>query len=212
MKPLAPSSARAVVVDDIELVRTGLAQLLRRLGASTLEGRGSDDLAGLDPARTDLVVLGAHLSSAPSAIVAELRRAGHRGRVVLLTKALPRPEFVALLGSGIDAVGAFSSSEEEVGRILRRTMRGERVFDGVALHPVEAVAAPDHGGVLSPRERQVLALLATRRTLAEVADELFVSTATVKSHTARLYAKLGVSSRHEAVERAFSTRILDSVV
>jgi DNA-binding CsgD family transcriptional regulator len=78
----------------------------------------------------------------------------------------------------------------------------------------ETVAAPtpsaavDAGGAeplpfgLTPREREVLCLLATGRTYEEVAAALFVSFATVRTHVQHVYAKLGCHTRHEAAELA----------
>jgi LuxR family maltose regulon positive regulatory protein len=65
--------------------------------------------------------------------------------------------------------------------------------------PRPAAGAPDE---LTPRERTVLSLLAQGRSKREIADELVVSFNTVHSHTKAVYRKLGVSSRHEAIERA----------
>jgi DNA-binding NarL/FixJ family response regulator len=211
--PLASSSARALVIDDLELVQTGFTQMLRRAGASTVESRHSSKADEVEPARLDLVVLGPHLCRPASELVASLREHGCAGRIVLLATSVARPEFVALLRSGIDAVAPFSSTEEGLTRLLGRVMAGERILDGVALEAVSpALTVATSGHPLSPRERQVLALLATHRTLAEVADELTVSLATVKSHTTNLYGKLGARSRREAVEVGFSRRILESVV
>ncbi|MEZ4564064.1 MAG: response regulator transcription factor [Thermomicrobiales bacterium] len=66
--------------------------------------------------------------------------------------------------------------------------------------PAARPAAPDTG--LSEREQEVLALLATGQTNAEVADALFISVGTVKSHSANIYRKLEVKNRTEAVSRA----------
>jgi LuxR family transcriptional regulator, maltose regulon positive regulatory protein len=67
-----------------------------------------------------------------------------------------------------------------------------------------ALPRPTVGGhdELTPRERTVLGLLAQGRSKREIAQELGVSFNTVHSHTKAIYRKLGVSSRHEAVERA----------
>lgn len=62
---------------------------------------------------------------------------------------------------------------------------------------------------LSPRELQVLAELATARSLPEIAQRLFVTHNTIKSHCKSLYRKLGVSSRADAVARAREARLLD---
>ena len=63
-----------------------------------------------------------------------------------------------------------------------------------------------------PTNEQVLELLATRRTFSEIGAELFVSVGTVKRHSSSIYTKLGVRSRAEAVDRAFTRRLLDAVV
>jgi LuxR family maltose regulon positive regulatory protein len=60
---------------------------------------------------------------------------------------------------------------------------------------------------LTPREQAVLGLLAQGRSKREIAQELHVSFNTVHSHTKAIYRKLGVSSRHEAAERASETRL-----
>ena len=56
--------------------------------------------------------------------------------------------------------------------------------------------------LLSPRELEVLHLLPTGLTAAQMADELFISPNTLRSHLKNIYARLGVHSRHEAVVRA----------
>jgi non-specific serine/threonine protein kinase len=69
------------------------------------------------------------------------------------------------------------------------------------LSPLDEDAEPSPYG-LTPREREVLCLLATGRTYEEVAEALFVSFATVRTHVQHVYAKLGCHSRHEAVALA----------
>ena len=76
--------------------------------------------------------------------------------------------------------------------------------DRLAAATRAALPRPTVGGhdELTPRERTVLGLLAQGRAKREIAQELGVSFNTVHSHTKAIYRKLGVSSRHEAVERA----------
>ena len=87
-------------------------------------------------------------------------------------------------------------------------------------HVVPALHAALHGGVklrpldereeevLSPREREVLVLLAEGRTNREIASALSITLATVKSHLVRIYAKLEASNRNEALGRAVSLGLL----
>jgi LuxR family maltose regulon positive regulatory protein len=74
--------------------------------------------------------------------------------------------------------------------------------------PTAPEATPD---VVSAAERRVLRYLPTQLTVAEIAAELYVSANTVKTHVRRLYAKLGVHRRTEAVERACALGILGPV-
>jgi LuxR family maltose regulon positive regulatory protein len=60
----------------------------------------------------------------------------------------------------------------------------------------------DEGDELSAKELEVLRLLATSASLSEIAASLYVTRNTIKTHTRAIYAKLGVSSREDAVERA----------
>lgn len=69
-------------------------------------------------------------------------------------------------------------------------------------------AEPD-GPALSPREREVLALIAAGRSIPAMAKELFLAPSTVKTHVQRLYEKLGVSDRGAAVAEAMRRKILD---
>jgi DNA-binding CsgD family transcriptional regulator len=63
---------------------------------------------------------------------------------------------------------------------------------------------------LSPRERQVLALLATGQTNPAIAEALFISARTVENHLAHIFAKLGVSTRTAAVAAALAAGLLSS--
>ncbi|MCU1377373.1 MAG: degU 6, partial [Acidimicrobiales bacterium] len=132
-------------------------------------------------------------------------------RVVHVADTTERDEYVNLLKAGVDAIVPLASSMEELGETLARVQRGERILGRTTLAAVRQELLPrDHDVIplLSRREQDVLMLLPTRRTLAEIGDELYVSTATVKSHVSRVYAKLGVTDRHSAVERAVGLGLL----
>ena len=128
-----------------------------------------------------------------------------------LADGLGRGEFIELLRSGVDAVVPVTLTQTELARVLVRIQRGERVFEGIALEAVRqelTAVEDDRRPVLTRKEHDVLALLASNRRLRDVADDLHVGLATVKSHTASIYMKLGVNNRSEAVQRAVAERIL----
>ncbi|MCU1373245.1 MAG: LuxR family transcriptional regulator [Actinomycetia bacterium] len=213
MHPLAATATRAAVVDDLHLVCSGLTLVLRQAGASTVDAHGSSVAAtDIDVDRCQLVLIGPHLSVPASELVGGLKARGFTGVTVHLASVVGREEFVELLRSGVDGVAPFNASQAQLMEVLRRVMAGERVFDGVTLDAVRPEVTTDGADDgLSARERQVLALLATRRTMAEIGAELFLSVSTVKCHASNLYAKLGVRNRAEAVDHAFAHRVLQAV-
>jgi len=133
--------------------------------------------------------------------------------VLALVSAIRRDELDAVVGAGPSAVLVRTAEAEELADAVRRVGEGERVFSP-ALVPavVEAMqAGPEPGAAaagLTQKEREVLARLAEGRSNAEIAEVLFVTPATVKTHLAHIYAKLGVKGRHEAIARAVALGLI----
>jgi len=213
VQPLASNATRVLVIDDLEFLRAGLSQVLRRLGAFRVEAvaSGSSDADAIELGQKDLVVLGPHLVVSPSAFARAVKTSDSDALVMHLADGLGRGEFIELLRSGVDAVVPVTLTQTELARVLVRIQRGERVFEGIALEAVRqelTAVEDDRRPVLTRKEHDVLALLASNRRLRDVADDLHVGLATVKSHTASIYMKLGVNNRSEAVQRAVAERIL----
>jgi DNA-binding NarL/FixJ family response regulator len=204
---------RVVVVEQIDVLRAGMVQTLRRLDVPVV-GEASTAEEAINLLLTtgaDVLLLGARVDVAVSRLVARAKALPSSPRVVHVADTTERDEYVNLLKAGVDAIVPLASSMEELGETLARVQRGERILGRTTLAAVRQELLPrDHDVIplLSRREQDVLMLLPTRRTLAEIGDELYVSTATVKSHASRVYAKLGVTDRHSAVERAVGLGLL----
>jgi DNA-binding NarL/FixJ family response regulator len=107
---------------------------------------------------------------------------------------------------------------EEIRAAVEAVARGEAALDpSVQHHVVAAVAGTDPAAPaaelpdeLTPREADVLALIAEGRTNAEIAEALVVSAATVKSHVNRIFAKAGVRDRAQAVVYAYEKGLATS--
>jgi DNA-binding NarL/FixJ family response regulator len=204
---------RVVVVEQIDVLRAGMVQTLRRLDVPVV-GEASTAEEAINLLLTtgaDVLLLGARVDVAVSRLVARAKALPSSPRVVHVADTTERDEYVNLLKAGVDAIVPLASSMEELGETLARVQRGERILGRTTLAAVRQELLPrDHDVIplLSRREQDVLMLLPTRRTLAEIGDELYVSTATVKSHVSRVYAKLGVTDRHSAVERAVGLGLL----
>jgi DNA-binding NarL/FixJ family response regulator len=124
--------------------------------------------------------------------------------VVLTTYADDRSVLDALR-AGARGFLTKDSGAEEIEQAIAAVVRGEAAIDpAVQHHLVEAVAArPELPHGLTPREAEVLALIAEGLSNAEIAARLVVSEATVKSHVNHLFTKTGVRDRAQAVTFAY---------
>jgi DNA-binding NarL/FixJ family response regulator len=203
----------AVVIDDWELLRLGLRTALGRLGVWVV---GEADLArdGLRVARTagaGLVVLGA-TSDLPARAAAARAKLSHEAPVVLALATNPEPEELAgLLGAGVDGLLLRSTGVAELGDALELLRAGRRAVAPALLPLLVGVIglAPVEGEpLLTEREREVLARLAEGASNRAIAEALSVSSATVKTHLAHIYEKLGAEDRRDALVRAIALGIL----
>jgi DNA-binding NarL/FixJ family response regulator len=184
-----------LVVDDHEVVHWGLRSLLgaqpwveRCLAAH--DGAEALDLAGRYGPHVALVDLFVGAESGAE-ICERLRRASPPTRVLFISGA-GRISAAAARAAGASGFISKDWSAQEVVEAVRVVAGGGAVFQ-------PGDAEPPAG--LSAREREVLVLIATGATNAEIAQRLFLSPHTVKEHTSALYRKLGVRNRAEAVQR-----------
>ncbi|TQM57387.1 response regulator [Humibacillus xanthopallidus] len=205
---------RVVLVDDHPVVRAGLRALLG----------GQDDLAVVGEAgdldTAERVVRAEH----PHVVLMDLSLGDGPGGAETTARllALPDPPHVLVLTTydteadilralEAGAVGYLlkDAPPEQLFAGIRATARGETVLAAsVAARLVRRASSP--GPVVTEREVEVLELLARGLGNREMARELFVSEATVKSHLSHVYAKLGVDTRAGAVAAAIERRIIRS--
>lgn len=211
-EPVAPT-ARAVVADELALVRLGVIAVLEPLGVDVVgEAITARDVdAALAAEHLDLVVLGRLSDRTPSEAVRRLRRRTRPPAVVALVPEAARGELRLLVALGTEGVAARSGRPEELAEVVDRVVRGERVvapaLHGALVGTLEPVER-SHDHPLTRREREVLVLVAEGRSNREIAAALSVTVATVKTHLVHLYAKLGASTREEALARAVSLGLL----
>jgi DNA-binding NarL/FixJ family response regulator len=166
------------------------------------------------------VLLDYHLGAGTALDAIPLLLAQAPARIVVLTALAADQVLVECLRAG--AVG-FVSKEQSISDVVaavRAAHAGSLAVTPDALTaaiigPAGDVGADDTGAdvPLSPRERQVLSLLAVGRTNREIADELFLSVNTIRNHVAAVLAKLGARSRVEATAIAHRRRLVgDDVV
>ncbi|HEX6674910.1 MAG TPA: response regulator transcription factor [Actinomycetes bacterium] len=206
---------RAVVVDEWPLVRLGLEVVMGALGAtSTPAALARDGLRAVADAEADLLIVGTVTDLTPSELIRRAKQRWLPLTVVALVGQVSQAEVGRLLGAGADAMLRRSVGAEELEDALRRLAAGERVL-APSLVPalVGAVdgegGAQVGGGLLTAKEREVLARLAEGRSNAAIAAALHVTPATVKTHLAHIYEKLGAGDRNEALVRAVALGLLN---
>ncbi len=203
-----------VLVDDHPVVRAGLRALLT--GQDDLEVVG--EAGDLDSAervvsaqRPDVVLMDLSLGDGPGGAetTARLRALPHPPNVLVLTTYDTEADILRALEAGAVGYLLKDAPPDQLFAGIRATARGETVLAAsVAARLVRRAASP--GPVVTEREVEVLELLARGLGNREMARELLVSEATVKSHLSHVYTKLGVDTRAGAVAAAIERRIIRS--
>ncbi|HEV7523571.1 MAG TPA: response regulator transcription factor [Acidimicrobiia bacterium] len=205
----------AIVADELALVRAGIAAVLEargiEVGAHTRSGRELVSLATVD--RPDLVVVGAPADLDIADVVRRLVRLRPHPRIVVLLPPAQDHVVRYLLGLGAVGIALRSVDADELGVVVDAARKGDRYVVSAlhgALSGAVALPALDDRtvAVLTGREREVLVLLTEGRTNREIASELSLSLATVKSHLVRLYSKLEVGNRNEALGKAVALGLI----
>jgi len=217
----APVPVRVLLADDQRVVRDGLAMLLGLLDGIELVGTaadGEDALRLVDEHDPDVVLMDLRMPRLDG--IEATRRLSERGsgrpRVVALTTYADDASVLGALRAGAKGYLTKDAGADEIRAAVLAVARGEAALDPAVQHHV--VTALAGGGVapptspadgpplpddLTPREAEVLQLIATGLTHTEIADRLVVSPATVKSHVNHLFAKIGARDRGQAVAYAF---------
>ncbi|MFG2043271.1 response regulator [Dactylosporangium sp. NPDC048998] len=212
---------RVVVADDQTAVREGLAVMLGLLDDVEVVGEAADGEQALELVarhRPDVVLMDLRMPRRDGVEATGLIRAGHPGtRVVVLTTFADDEHILAALQAGALGYLTKDAGRVQIAQAVRAAAAGQSVLDphvqqrllaaAVQGRPPSAVdpqapATPLPDG-LTVREAEVLGLIAAGLSNREIAQRLFVTEVTVKSHVNRLFAKTGVRDRAQAVRYAY---------
>jgi DNA-binding NarL/FixJ family response regulator len=205
---------RALVVDETLLLALGIETTLERLGYDVVEtvraGRDAPQLCGA--LEVELVVLGTPQDGRPEDIVPRLRALEPvPPKIIVLLRAAEPDQLVDLMYHGADALAMRSSPPDALAHIVDTVRSGDRyvapAFLPTLAGSLQSRDAPN-GAPLTARQREVLEQLASGRRPQEIATELHISLPTVKTHLAHIYARLGATSRAEALSRAVQLGLL----
>lgn len=204
---------RVMLVDDHDLFRQGVARLLGDhadfdVVAETGSGRDALHLAARH--RPDVVLLDVHMPGRDGVETARRLKAEQDVKVLMLTVSDKDRDLLGALDAGADGYLLKNADPAQLRQAIRQVVSG-----GGALSPEvtpRVMAAAARGARpelhLSSREEQVLREIAQGATTAEIAASLSISPNTVKTHVRRIFRKLEVTNRAEAVTRAMALNLL----
>jgi DNA-binding NarL/FixJ family response regulator len=204
---------RVLLADDQRVVREGLGTLLGLLDGIELVGTAADGEEAVALAREydpDVVLMDLRMPRCDGiSAIRRLSERGERPRAIALTTFADDASVLGALRAGARGYLTKDAGADQIRAAVEAVARGEAALDPAVQHHViaalsaPATAAADLPDGLTPREAEVLALIAEGLTNAEIADRLVVSAATVKTHVNHIFAKAGVRDRAQAVAYAY---------
>jgi DNA-binding NarL/FixJ family response regulator len=212
---------RVLLADDQRLVRESLATLLGLLGGIELLATASDGeeaLALAEEHRPQIVLMDLRMPRLDGIEATRRLREEHPEiQVIALTTYADDESVLGALRAGARGYLTKDASGDDIRAAIFTVAAGDAALDPAVQHHVVAAlagepptptrAAPELPDDLTPREAEVLALIAEGLTNAEIADRLVVSPTTIKSHINHLFAKAGLRDRAQAVNYAYRTGI-----
>ncbi len=185
---------------------------------------GKEALAQIRAQRPDVVLMDVRMPgtdgvAATRSVVEEglTAQSGQPVGVIILTTYHIDEAVYAALRAGASGFLLKDAAPAEIVNAIRSVVAGEawldpavarRLIDEFAARPEPHTPTPAEMAQLTPREREVLSLMARGLSNADVAVELFISEATVKTHLARVMMKLGVREKAQAVAAAYQTGLV----
>jgi len=217
-----PEPVRVLLADDQRLVRESLGTLLGLLPGIEMVASASDGeeaLALADEHSPDVVLMDLRMPRLDG--IEATRRLRERRPdmgVIALTTYADDESVLGAIRAGARGYLTKDASSEDIRNAILTVARGDAALDPSVQHHVIAALAGDDGRAdepagselpddLTPREAEVLGLIAEGLTNAEIAERLFVTPTTVKSHINHLFAKAGLRDRTQAVNYAYRTGI-----
>ncbi len=204
---------KILLIDDHDLIRGGLKGAFDRDGAFTVVGEagtleeGVRQAARLEP---DVVVIDVSLPDGSGLDgVIRLRAAQPDLGLVVLTMYNDDEHLFKALDAGASAFVAKSAPAEEVLSAAKHAATSPHAFTAADLGGAMRRRLTPTGPRLTPREHDILTLLAQGLTVPQVAKRLYISESTAKSHLSKTYEKLGASNRTSAVMTALRLGLID---
>jgi DNA-binding NarL/FixJ family response regulator len=206
---------RVLLVDDQDLVRSGLRRILRRKDGFLIVDEcadGDEVPAAVTAHLPDVVVMDLRMKRVDG--IEATRRLAGTPPVLALTTFNEDELLSGALRAGAAGFVLKDSSAEELIRAVRAVARGDSYLDPAVTSRVlstyrrSPAGAPEAVTELTARELDVLTLIGRGRSNSEIADDLFISGVTVKTHIGRIFTKLNLRDRAAAIVYAYDHGIV----
>jgi DNA-binding NarL/FixJ family response regulator len=195
-----------LLVDDHELIRHGLRRAFERDPGFEVVGEAgsvAEALAVIRAEQPEVVIMDVRLPDGNGLdTVKKLRAAGETMGIVILTMYAGDEQLFGALEAGASSFVNKDAPAEEVLAAARHAAASPQSFSAADLADAMRRKMAPAGPQLSPREREVLKLLADGLAVSGIAKALFISESTTKTHISKLYEKLGAGNRATALMTA----------
>jgi DNA-binding NarL/FixJ family response regulator len=210
---MVPKRIKVMIVDDHPVVRAGMVAVLGEEGDFEVVGEaanGAEALALVPRLAPDVVLMDLRMPVMDGAdATARIVARPDPPQVLVLTTYDTDADIVRAVEAGARGYLLKDAPTAVLADAIRRAARGETVLaPPVAARLADRLRAPSRPE-LTARELDVLRLVATGRSNADIGRELFIGEATVKTHLIRTFAKLGVTDRTAAVTAAYGLGLID---
>ena len=205
-------ATKVVLVDDHELIRQGLRRAFERSGEFEVVGEAGSIAAAVDlvtATTPDVVVMDVRLPDGSGLdATRKLRALRNDLGIVVLTMYAGDEQLFGALEAGASAFVPKDAPADDVVAAARHASVSPRAFTANDLAGAMQRRLTPTGPQLSPREREVLGLLADGLGVAQISKQLFISESTTKTHISKVYEKLGAANRAQALMTAMKLGLI----
>jgi DNA-binding NarL/FixJ family response regulator len=211
---MSEMARRIFLVDDHDIVRTGMKAVLDERFDVVGEAADVDSaVSGILETKPDMVVLDVKLPGGGGASVIEgVRAVLPEVMYMALTVSTSRDDVVQMMKAGVHGYITKTTATNELPDLIDQTVEGQRpVSADVAGFLLDIDEDVDASAIekLTPREREVVNLIARGYSYRETAARLSISVKTLESHMGNIFEKLSVASRHELAALAYEEGYVD---
>ncbi|MDK9861572.1 response regulator [Staphylococcus equorum] len=205
---------RIILVDDHHIVRQGLEFLLSTVDDIDVVGGFSDGKSFFEYLETnelpDIVLLDLVMPEMNGIEITEMMKKSYpEVKILVLTSYVDDEHVISAIDKGADGYEMKDVEPDQLIKTIKKVLSGEKTIHPQAQSVIEAVSKKPHfTNKLSKRESEVLAEMTKGKTNKEIAESLFVSEKTIKTHVSHIFNKLQVTDRTQAAIYAMQNNLI----